>query len=189
MSKLLFLTIGLGAMLFAPSAFAADSTLELTIYGDGRTLVDDVRNITYGSGVQSIALPGVSSAILPQSVTIRSDDIEILEQNFDFDLLTPAKLMEKAVGEYVELVRINPATGAEERRRAKVLSVNNGTVVEVNGKIEVLRADQIPTRVIFPEVPDNLRAEPTLSLKLDTCLLYTSPSPRDLSTSRMPSSA
>ena len=168
MSKLLFLTIGLGAMLFAPSAFAADSTLELTIYGDGRTLVDDVRNITYGSGVQSIALPGVSSAILPQSVTIRSDDIEILEQNFDFDLLTPAKLMEKAVGEYVELVRINPATGAEERRRAKVLSVNNGTVVEVNGKIEVLRADQIPTRVIFPEVPDNLRAEPTLSLKLDT---------------------
>ena len=46
--------------------------------------------------------------------------------------------------------------------------MNNGTVVEVNGKIEVLRADQIPTRVIFPEVPDNLRAEPTLSLKLDT---------------------
>ena len=41
MSKLLLLTVGLGAMLFAPSAFAADSKLELTIYGDGRTLVDD----------------------------------------------------------------------------------------------------------------------------------------------------
>ena len=168
MSKLLLLTVGLGAMLFAPSAFAADSKLELTIYGDGRTLVDDVRDVTYDSGVQSIALPGVSSAILPQSVTIRSDDIEILEQNFDFDLLTPAKLMEKAVGQFVQLVRINPATGAEERRRAKVLSVNNGTVIQVDGRIEVLRADQVPTRVIFPEVPENLRAEPTLSLKLDT---------------------
>ena len=168
MSKLLFLTVGLGAILFAPSAFAEDSKLELTIYGDGRTLVDDVRDVTYDSGVQSISLPGVSSAILPQSVTIRSDDIEILEQNFDFDLLTPAKLMEKAVGQFVQLVRINPATGAEERRRAKVLSVNNGTVVQVDGRIEVLRADQIPTRVIFPEVPENLRAEPTLSLKLDT---------------------
>jgi hypothetical protein len=168
MSKLLFLTVGLGVMLIAPLASAQDSALELTIYGDGRTLVDDVREVTYGSGVQSLSLPGVSSAILPQSVTIRSDDIEILEQNFDFDLLTPAKLMEKAVGEYVQLVRINPATGAEETRRAKVLSVNNGTVVQVDGRVEVLRADQIPTRVIFPSVPENLRAEPTLSLKLDT---------------------
>lgn len=168
MSKLLVLTAGIGAMSLAPSVYAADNKLELTIYADGRTLVDDQRQVNYRSGIQSIALPGVSSAILPQSVTIRSDDIEILEQNFDFDLLTPAKLMEKAVGQYVEIVRINPATGAEEKRRAKVLSVNNGTVVEVDGNIEVLRADQIPTRVIFPKVPDNLRAEPTLSLKLDT---------------------
>ena len=158
-----------GLIVFAPSAaYAADNKVELTIYGDGRTLVDDVRDVTYRSGTQSIALPGVSSAILPQSVTIRSDDIEILEQNFDFDLLTPAKLMEKAVGQYVELVRINPATGAEEKRRAKVLSVNNGTVIEVDGNIEVLRADQVPTRVIFPKVPENLRADPTLSLKLET---------------------
>lgn len=155
-------------MSFAPSVDAADNKLELTIYADGRTLVDDLRQVNYTGGIQSIALPGVSSAILPQSVTIRSDDIEILEQNFDFDLLTPAKLMEKAVGQFVDLVRINPATGAEHKRRAKVLSVNNGTVIEVDGKIEVLRADQVPTRVIFPKVPENLRAEPTLSLKLDT---------------------
>lgn len=168
MSRLLFLATGIGAMFFAPTAFADEDILELTIYADGRTLVNDVRHVDYRSGVQSIVLPGVSSAILPQSVTISSDDIEILEQNFDFDLLTPSKLMEKAVGQYVELVRINPATGAEERRRAKVLSVNGGTVVEVDGKIEVLRADKIPTRVIFPNVPENLRAEPTLSLKLDT---------------------
>lgn len=170
MSKLsLVLIAGLGILVLAPSAaYAEDNKVELTIYGDGRTLVDDIRDVTYSSGTQSIALPGVSSAILPQSVTIRSDDIEILEQNFDFDLLTPAKLMEKAVGQYVDLVRINPATGAEEKRRAKVLSVNNGTVIEVDGNIEVLRADQVPTRVIFPKVPENLRADPTLSLKLET---------------------
>ena len=161
-------TAGLAMLFSASAAYAADNQLELTIYGDGRTLVDDIRDVTYSSGTQSVTLEGVSSAILPQSVTIRSDDIEILEQNFDFDLLTPAKLMEKAVGEYVELVRINPATGAEERRRAKVLSVNNGVVIEIDGKIEVLRADQVPTRVIFPQVPENLRAEPTLSLKVDT---------------------
>lgn len=162
------LSLGLAALFSSDLALAQDSQLKLTIYGDGRTLVDDTRQITYGNGVQSISLPGVSSAILPQSVTVRSDNIEILEQNFDFDLLTPAKLMEKAVGQRVQIVRINPATGAEESRYAKVLSVNNGTVIEVDGRIEVLRADQVPTRVVFPKVPDNLRAEPTLSLKLDT---------------------
>ena len=166
--KSVLLAAGLGLLFLAGSAYASDNKLELTIYGDGRTLIDDTRQVNYRSGIQSVILPGVSSAILPQSVTIRSDDIEILEQNFDFDLLTPAKLMEKAVGEYVELVRINPATGTEETRRAKVLSVNDGTVIEVGGRIEVLRADQVPTRVIFPKVPENLRAEPTLSLKLDT---------------------
>jgi len=162
--------IALGVFAFFSSdlAHAQESELKLTIYGDGRTLVDDTRQITYQNGVQSISLPGVSSAILPQSVTVRSENIEILEQNFDFDLLTPAKLMEKAVGQRVQIVRINPATGAEEARFAKVLSVNNGTVIEVDGRIEVLRADQVPTRVIFPKVPENLRAEPTLSLKLDT---------------------
>lgn len=169
------LAIGLLALSSPGFASAADSALQLTIYGDGRTLVDDTRQITYTSGTQSISLPGVSSAILPQSVTVRSDNIEILEQNFDFDLLTPTKLMEKAVGQRVQIVRINPATGAEETRSAKVLSVNNGTVIEVNGRIEVLRADQVPTRVIFPKVPDNLRAEPTLSLKLDTNIPGTRP--------------
>jgi len=96
--------------------------------------------------------------------------MDILEQNFDFDLLTPAKLMEKAVGKEVDIVRINPATGEEERQRAKVLSVNNGVVIQVGEQIEVLRDDNIPTRVIFPEVPDNLRASPTLSLRVDSRL-------------------
>lgn len=142
--------------------------LSLTIYGDSRALVEDNRRIRFSGGEEVIELPGVSSAILPQSVTIKSSDMEILEQNFDFDLLTPAKLMEKAVGEYVEIVKTNPATGKEERERAKVLSVNNGVVIQVGDRIEVLRDDNIPTRVVFPKVPKNLRASPTLSLRVDS---------------------
>jgi len=155
----------------AGSAHAADSPsdkLTLTIYGDGRALVEDERTVSFKVGDQVIELPGVSSAILPQSVTVKSTNMDILEQNFDFDLLTPAKLMEKAVGKEVDIVRINPATGAEETQRAKVLSVNNGVVIQVDGKIEVLRDDKIPTRVIFPEVPENLRASPTLSLRVES---------------------
>ncbi len=163
----------LGGLAFYQNAVADDEPspsdkLTLTIYGDGRALVEDERTVSFDFGDQVITLPGVSSAILPQSVTVKSTQMDILEQNFDFDLLTPAKLMEKAVGHYVDIVRINPATGEEETQRAKILSVNNGVVMQVGNKIEVLRDDKVPTRVIFPEVPDNLKASPTLSLRVDS---------------------
>ncbi len=145
----------------------ASKALSLTIYGDKRALVEDVRDIRFAGGEEVVELPGVSSAILPQSVTIKAANMEIIEQNFDFDLLTPEKLMEKAVGEFVEIVKTNPATGREMRETAKVLSVNNGVVIQVGDRIEVLRDDKIPTRVIFPKVPENLRASPTLSLRVD----------------------
>jgi len=169
----LILFSGLAGMSIIGTANSSEQTspsdkLSLTIYGDGRALVEDDRTVKFSFGDQVIELPGVSSAILPQSVTVKSTQMDILEQNFDFDLLTPAKLMEKAVGKYVDIVRINPATGVEETERAKILSVNNGVVIQIGERIEVLRDDKVPTRVIFPKVPENLRASPTLSLRVDS---------------------
>ncbi len=91
-------------------------------------------------------------------------NVTLIEQNFDYDLLTPAKLMEKAVGSTVRLVRVNPATGAETSETAEVLSTVGGTVLRIGSRIEVLREDNLPTRVIFDKVPENLRAQPTLSV-------------------------
>jgi hypothetical protein len=76
--------------------------------------------------------------------------------------------MQKAEGETITLLRTNPGTGAETRERAKVLAVNGGVVLEVGGKIEVLRDDGLPVRAIFDKVPDSLRARPTLSVSLDS---------------------
>lgn len=168
-STIAILYLAAGAQANDPADAHPDSSkaLALTIYGDGRALVEDVRDLSFSNGEQVIELPGVSSAILPQSVTVKANNMEIIEQNFDFDLLTPAKLMEKAVGEFVQIVKTNPATGMEERETAKVLSVNNGVVIQVGDRIEVLRDDNIPTRVVFPKVPENLRASPTLSLRVD----------------------
>jgi len=91
----------------------------------------------------------------------------VVEQNFDFDLLSPQALMEKAVGETITLVRINPATGAETTERATVLAANGGVVLRIGNRIEVLRDDRLPARVIFDRVPENLRARPTLSVTLE----------------------
>jgi hypothetical protein len=75
--------------------------------------------------------------------------------------------MEKAVGQQVRIVRTNPGTGAETQETAQVLSTVGGVVLKIGERIEVLRDDGIPARVIFDKVPPNLRANPTLSVLVD----------------------
>lgn len=158
----------LSLALTAIAAPALADELAVTIYGDNRALIVDERRINISSGRQSITLPNVSSQIIAPTVTFSADGVSIIEQNFDFDLLSPQKLMEKAVGQTVRIVRTNIATGAETTERAKVLAVNNGVVVQIGQRIEVLRDDNLPTRVIFDRVPPNLRAQPTLSINVDS---------------------
>src|SRR6185312_4768988 len=76
-------------------------------------------------------------------------------------------MMEKQVGKTVELVRTNPATGKETHEEATVLSVNSGVVLRIGPRIEALRDDGLPTRVVFRSIPENLRASPTLSVIVD----------------------
>ena len=71
------------------------------------------------------------------------------------------------MGKVVTIVRVNPATGAETREQAEVLATNGGVVLKIGERIEVLRDDGLPVRVIFDKVPDNLRARPTLSVTVD----------------------
>lgn len=146
---------------------AAADDLAITIYGSNRALIEDVRDMTFAAGRARIELPNVSSEIEAPTATFHADGVSIVEQNFDFDLLSPETLMEKAVGQSVRIVRVNPGTGAETTERATVLSVNNGVVVQIGERIEVLRDDNLPTRVIFDRVPPNLRARPTLSVLIN----------------------
>lgn len=144
-----------------------DKQLSLTIYNGKIALIEHVRPLTLTAGRQRVEFAGVSAQILPQTVSFAASGLTLLEQNFDYDLLTPDKLMEKAVGGKVRIVRTNPATGAETSETAEVLSTTGGTVLRVGGRIEVLRDDNLPARVIFDKVPDNLRARPTLSVLID----------------------
>lgn len=111
--------------------------------------------------------PDVSAQIRPETVTLTGDGFGIVEQNFDYDLLSPSALMEKAVGQTITLLRTNPATGAETRERATVLAANGGVVLKIGERIEILRDDGLPVRVIFDAIPPNLRARPTLSVSVE----------------------
>jgi hypothetical protein len=144
----------------------AQGDLAITIYQNGQSLVQDVRTLDLTAGRTRQEFADVSAKIRPETVTLAGPGIGIVEQNFDYDLLTPYKLMEKAVGSVVTTVRTNPATGAETREQARVLSANGGIVLQIGQRIEVLRDDGLPVRVIFDKVPENLRARPTLSVTL-----------------------
>jgi hypothetical protein len=146
----------------------AQGELSVTIYNNNQALVQDVRQVGIGKGRSRIEFPDVSAMIRPETLSFAAPGTGIVEQNFDFDLLTPQKLMEKAIGQTVTLLRTNPATGQEVRERAKVLSTAGGVVVQIGDRIEVLRDDGLPVRVIFDQVPPNLRARPTLSVTLQS---------------------
>jgi len=166
--RALLLACGISIFALPAHALAADaSQLTVTIYNAQLALVQDSRTIDLTKGRQTLEFKDVSAAIEPQTVTLSAPGIAIVEQNFDYDLLTPSKLMEKAVGHQVQIVRTNPGNGQQVTETATVLSVNDGVVLKIGDRIEVLRDDDVPTRVIFDKVPDNLRARPTLSVTLD----------------------
>jgi hypothetical protein len=160
--------VGLASMATIGSALAqesgADKRLALTIYNSDLALVEHVRPLTVAAGRHRLEFQGVSAQIMSQTVSFASSGLTVIEQNFDYDLLTPEKLMEKAVGQRVRIVRTNPGTGEETEETAEVLSTVGGVVLRIGERIEVLRDDGIPARVIFDEVPPNLRANPTLSI-------------------------
>jgi hypothetical protein len=159
------------AVVMVPAAAFAQSTAQgdvaVTIYTNNIALVQDSRTLTVPAGRSRQEFPDVSAQIRPETASLAGSGIAIVEQNFDYDLLSPDKLMEKAVGQVVTIVRTNPATGAETREQARVLAANGGIVLQIGSRIEVLRDDGLPVRVVFDKVPENLRARPTLSVTID----------------------
>lgn len=147
---------------------SAQGNVAITIYSNGIALVQDERQIALPTGVSRQEFPDVSSQIRPETVRLSGDDVAIVEQNYDYDLLSPNALIQKAVGQTITLLRTNPATGAETRERAQVLAVNGGVVLKIGERIEVLRDDGLPVRVVFDSIPPNLRARPTLSITLES---------------------
>lgn len=150
------------------SGLEDQQSVAVTIYNDNLALVKDQRKIALESGRQSVAIRDVSAQIRPETVLLTTTDggdaINILEQNFDFDLLTPESLLGNFVGESVRAVSINPATGNETTEEAVVLATNNGVVLKFPDRIET----QFPGRLIFEDVPNRLRDRPTLVVDLQS---------------------
>jgi hypothetical protein len=149
-----------------PSTLADQQSVAVTIYNENLALVKDTRRVMLDIGPNQLALREVSGRMRPETAQLRSlthpGALALLEQNFDFDLLTPAKLLEKYVGRDVRIVRTHPQTGAETLVAARVLAASNGVVLKIGDRIET----GLPGRIVYDGVPANLRDRPTLVTEL-----------------------
>lgn len=139
----------------------------VAIYNDSLALIKEVRRLDLDRGMNDVALRDVSAKMRPETASLRAVSgapLRLVEQNFDFDLLTPQKLLDKYVGQGVTVIRTNPATGAETREPAQVLATNGGTVLKFADRIET----GVPGRLAFGSIPANLRERPTLVVKLES---------------------
>ena len=167
----------IGLMLAAQASWAAprdevvstandQHSVAITIYNDNLALVKDARRISLARELNRLAWREVSAQMRPETAQLRNltnpAGFWLQEQNFDFDLLTPQKLLEKYVGRDVSVIRTHPTSGVETRETATVLATNGGMVLKFADRIET----GVPGRLAFPGVPDTLRDKPTLVVSL-----------------------
>lgn len=140
----------------------------VTIYNENLALVKDTRKLRLDRGEVALAWRDVSAKIRPETALLRNlanpKNLSLIEQNFDFDLLTPQKLLEKYVGDKVTVIKTHPATGVETREDATVLATNGGVVLKYADRIET----GVPGRIAYASVPANLRDRPTLVIRLQS---------------------
>jgi hypothetical protein len=145
---------------------AEQKEVAVTIYSGNLALVKDARRVRLDRDFNKLAWREVSAQMHPETAQLRNlthpMGFRLQEQNFDIDLLTPEKLVEKYIGKEVTVIRTNPATGAEAKETAMVLATHGGTILKFADRIET----GVPGRLSFSGVPDNLRDKPTLIISL-----------------------
>src|SRR3989475_10467300 len=162
----------------APRSAAGDQStslndqtdLSVTVYNSNIALIRDVRNLSLPSGVFRLKFMDIAATVNPATVHFRSlnepDKLGVIEQNYEYDLLEPAKLLHKYVGKEVTLVRAYQENGTTKREeiKATLLSDNNGPVWKIGNDIVT---GMYAESYRFPEVPANLYDRPTLLMSLE----------------------
>jgi hypothetical protein len=145
------------------STLADQRGVGVTIYNNDLAVVRDRRHISLPRGETHLALRDVSAKMQPQTAVLQSlgsgDHLAVVEQDFNYDLLTPQKLLEKYVGRDVQVVHYPDSPGTPRRtERARILAANSGVVLRYGNRIET----SIDGQLVYPSIPANLRDRPTL---------------------------
>ncbi len=155
----------------------------VTIYNSNVGLVKDIRLIDFKPGIQELKFMDVAAKIDPTTVHIKSlingSSLNVLEQNYEYDLLSPQKLLEKFVGQKVQLATFNQETKKEDIIEATLLSTQGGNIFQIGDKIHIGHYG----RILLSKIPENLIPQPTLVWMLENKL----PKPQKLEASYLTS--
>lgn len=148
--------------------------VSVTVYNQDLGLIKDVRELEFQKGRSIIRFADVASQIDPTSVHFKpvnpSDGMSILEQNYQYDLVSSTKILQKYLDKDIELFTVseNPA-GEGKSYKGKLLSYSNDNVTlqESGGAIRIVRLDEVRD-LYFPTLPEGLITKPTLVWLLDS---------------------
>ena len=141
-----------------------NTDMVVSVYNNNLGLVHDTRKVSLQKGNSEVAFEGVASSIQPESAILSGAGIKVLEQNYDYNLLTANNLLDSFVGKEVKTAIQNPQNGQTIYNKAVLLSNNYGNpVLRFDYGVEA----NFPGRVIYENVPQNLRVKPTLVASVD----------------------
>lgn len=145
------------------------TAVAVTVYNDERGLIREERRLELPMGQTEVRFMDVPEKVEAPTVhvaVLEGGAVSVLEQNYEYDLLSPQKLLQKFVGQTLTLVqrRMKENSEVSEETRARLLSTNGGTVWEIDGRIVT---DPGYVRILYPNVPENLIARPTLVWQVD----------------------
>ncbi|MFQ5779640.1 MAG: DUF4139 domain-containing protein [Nitrospiria bacterium] len=136
-------------------------TVSVTVYNSNIGLVRETRRIDLEKGLTGLKFTDVAARIIPQTVHIRSltdpSRLHVLEQNYEYDLLTPQKLLDKFVGKELNILY------GDAEISITLLSTQNGIVYRQGDRVFTGH----PGKIIFPKLPENLIPNPTLVWQLE----------------------
>ena len=168
--KLVVIALMLSAMVAAQDIPTVVSTekdrtgIALTVYNTDRAIILETRNAVFPAGLLHLNFADVPSGILPETVAIKAvkgGTFQVLEQNYEYDLISPQKLLQKYVDRDVTLVQLvqDQNSTVQKRQTGKLLAVNDGTVWRIG---DTIVSNPSYAWLEFPQVPANLYARPTL---------------------------
>ena len=141
-----------------------NADVTISVYNNNLGLIHDMRRVTLPKGLSEVAFEGVASSIQAESAILSGKGIRVLEQNYDYNLLTSNNLLDSFIGKEVKTAVQNPQTGEPIYNKATLISNNYGKpVLRFDYGIEA----DFPGRVIYDNIPQNLRVKPTLVASIE----------------------
>ena len=141
-----------------------NSQVAVSIYNNDLAFVRDSRTADLTAGKNSVAFKGVAEKIMPETAMLVGSGINVIEQNYNYNLLTPINIINESVGKTVKTALYNEKTGTTSFDEAKILDSNYGNpILQFSYGIET----HFPGRLIFDSLPENLTSRPTLTAELE----------------------